>query len=76
MFAIKAVYDGAGFKPKEPVPVQEEYEVIITFTAPIKNHENRPKRFSDTEKDTITRSLFGVLPPSIDLDKEREERLG
>ena len=76
MFAIKAVYDGAGFKPKEPVPVQEEYEVIITFTTPIKNQENRPKRFSGTEKDTIIRSLFGVLPPSIHLDKEREERLG
>jgi hypothetical protein len=75
MYAIKAVYDGKGFKPQEPVPVNEEYEVIIAFTAPVKNPENLPKRFSQTEKDAITKSLFGILPPNVDLNKAREERL-
>jgi len=75
MYAIKAVYDGMGFKPREPVPVSGEYEVVITFTAPVKSPESLSKRFSQTEKNAITKSLFGVLPPDIDLNEAREERL-
>ena len=74
MFAIKAVYDGTDFKPREPIPVNEEYEVVITFTAPVNIVKDHPKRFSAVEKDAITQSLFGVLPSNIDLDAEREER--
>ena len=75
MYAIKAVYDGTGFRLREPVPVSEEYEVVITFTTPVKSQENLPKRFSQTEKDAITKSLFGVLPPDVNLNEAREERL-
>ena len=31
MQAIKAVYDGVHFKPKQPIPVNGQYEVINTF---------------------------------------------
>ena len=31
MQAIKAIYDGVGFKPKQPIPVSGQYEVVITF---------------------------------------------
>ena len=31
MQAIKAVYDGVHFKPKQPIPVSGQYDVIITF---------------------------------------------
>jgi hypothetical protein len=31
MYAIKAVYDGFSFLPKQSVPVKGKYEVIITF---------------------------------------------
>jgi hypothetical protein len=75
MYAIKAVYDGTDFKPREPIPVNEEYEVVITFTAPLKKTEGKPKYFSEAERDKISQSLFGVLPPDIDLDKSRTERL-
>ena len=34
MYAIKAVYDGVSFTPKQPIPVQGECEVIITFLEP------------------------------------------
>jgi hypothetical protein len=37
MYAIEALYDGTDFRPKEPIPVNEEYEVVITFTTPVKN---------------------------------------
>ena len=31
MQAIKAIYDGVNFKPKQPIPVNGQYEVVITF---------------------------------------------
>ncbi|MCL2834510.1 MAG: hypothetical protein FWD78_15165 [Treponema sp.] len=74
MYAIKAVYDGENFKPKEPIPVNEEYEVVITFTTPI-NNLSREKKFSNREKNKIKKSLYGILPPDIDLEKSRMERL-
>jgi len=35
MQAIKAIYDGISFMPKQPIPVKGKYEVIITFVEPI-----------------------------------------
>jgi hypothetical protein len=35
MYAIKAEFDGTKITPKEPVPVHEPYETIITFTTPM-----------------------------------------
>ncbi|MCL2295136.1 MAG: hypothetical protein FWC36_09785 [Spirochaetes bacterium] len=54
MYAIKAVYNGVNFEPKEPIPVNEKYEVIITFTTPLKNITPSQKIFSKAEKDIIT----------------------
>ena len=34
MQAIKAVYDGVGFTPKQPIPVQGYYDVVILFVEP------------------------------------------
>ncbi|MCL2400125.1 MAG: hypothetical protein FWC91_10355 [Defluviitaleaceae bacterium] len=42
MYAVKALYDGVNFKPKQPIPVKEQYEVIITFVEPVKNSSIRP----------------------------------
>jgi hypothetical protein len=75
MYAIKALYNGTDFKPKEPIPVNEEYEVVITFTTPVKNPKRQTRYFSNAEKDALRKSLFGVLPSNIDLDEAREERL-
>jgi len=35
MEAIKAIYDGKTFKPKQPITVIGQYEVVITFIEPI-----------------------------------------
>jgi len=75
MYAINALYDGIDFKPKEPIPVNGEYEVVITFTTPVKNANRNTKSFSNKEKESIRKSLFGVLPSNIGLDEAREERL-
>jgi hypothetical protein len=36
MYAVRGVYDGKNIQPKESVPVDGEYEVVITFTEPLK----------------------------------------
>ena len=36
MQTIKAIYDGIDFKPLQPIPVKENYEVFITFVEPVK----------------------------------------
>ena len=35
MQAIKAIYDGSAFTPTQPIPIQGQYEVVITFIEPI-----------------------------------------
>jgi len=35
MYAVKAIYDGVNFKPTQPVDVEGQYEVVITFIEPI-----------------------------------------
>ena len=37
MYAVRAVYDGINFKPRQPISVNEPYEVVITFLEPIIN---------------------------------------
>ena len=38
MQAIKAIYDGVGFRPVQPIPVKGKYEVLIAFLEPIHDH--------------------------------------
>ena len=35
MQAIKAIYDGVKFNPKQAIPVNGQYEVVITFVEQI-----------------------------------------
>ena len=35
MYAVKAIYDGVNFKPTQPVDIEGQYEVVITFIEPI-----------------------------------------
>ena len=36
MYAVKAIYDGVNFKPRQPISVSGKYEVVITFLEPVK----------------------------------------
>ena len=36
MYAVRAIYEENQFKLEEPVPVKGKYEVVITFTRPLK----------------------------------------
>jgi len=45
MYAIKAIYDGTNFKPMQPIPVKEDYEVVITFTEPLSRKQRDVMEF-------------------------------
>jgi hypothetical protein len=54
MYAVKAIYDGNNFKFEEPLPIKENYEVIITFTKPLKKtQEDILKYFNTWDKDDV-----------------------
>ena len=42
MYAVEAIYDGVQFKPTQPIPVKEEYKVVITFIEPVNKSAIRP----------------------------------
>jgi len=39
MYAIKGIYDGNCFRLEQPIPVKEEYKVVIAFTDPVKSSQ-------------------------------------
>ena len=69
MHAIKAVYDGVKFTPKQPIPVQGHYDVVILFVEPTtpdtddKNtdiafwHEHK-KRLADSQDEVLSHDDF------------------
>jgi len=47
MYAVKAIYDGVNFKPRQPIPVSGKHEVIITFLGPVRENriiDEQPKK--------------------------------
>ena len=64
MFAIKAIYDGTNFKLMQPIPVKENYEVVITFVEPV------------TQDQTGIMDFAGIWgdETAIDLDEIMTER--
>ena len=63
--AIKAIYDGVSFVPKQPIPVQGKCEVIITFLKPTES-KTRPEESID-----CIEKLCGSLAdyPVMSIDK-------
>ena len=68
MHAIKAVYDGVGFTPRQPIQVQGQYEVVIMFIEPIINSpEEKPNHalrlgFLKDKVPSLPDSFFDPLP--------------
>ena len=48
MYAVNAIYDGDNFKLKESVPINGQYEVIITFTNPIGRNQDKILKYFNT----------------------------
>ena len=68
MHAIKAIYDGKGFTPKQPIPVKGNYEVVITFVEPIAEKTEEPPKhgirlgFLKGKISPLPDSFFDPLP--------------
>jgi len=74
MLAIQGIYDGVSIKPKDVIPFNEEYEVLITFLKPKIQKVTEEKQNNIAERLAIAESLFGILPSTITYDEVREAR--
>jgi len=76
MYSVKAVYDGVNFKPKQPISVKGEYEVIITFVEPINKGKDTSLTYLlelDTSKIPVLGRLNGTVEIPDDFDEPLEE---
>ena len=71
MQAIKAIYDGVGFKPKQPIPVQGHYEVVITFIEPIS--QGGTTQLKKLPRATAKGLLKGKVRMSADFNEPLED---
>ena len=76
MQAIKAIYDGINFMPKQPVPVKGRYEVVITFIEPISEDIHYNPRYllePDTTKTPILGRCNGLIKIPDDFNEPLDE---
>jgi predicted DNA-binding antitoxin AbrB/MazE fold protein len=70
MYAIKAIYDGCNFKPMQPIPVKEDYEVVITFIEPLKKDTAQI-----TSEKKSRAELIGILKDKVWMSDDFNEPL-
>ena len=71
MQTITAIYDGVGFKPTQPIPVEGQYEVLITFVAP-----KSPKSENALVSDKLPRTTAkGILKDKVWMSDDFNEPL-
>ena len=76
MQAIKAIYDGVNFMPKQPIPIKGKYEVVITFIEPIDEDTDNSLRCliePDTTKTPVLGRLNGLIEVPNDFDEPLDE---
>jgi hypothetical protein len=61
MYAIKGIYDGNCFRLEQPIPVKEEYKVVITFTDPIKSRQENIFDYFGTWDDSDMENINEVI---------------
>ncbi|MDR1689829.1 MAG: DUF2281 domain-containing protein [Clostridiales bacterium] len=73
MQAIKAVYDGFNFFPKQSVPVKGKYEVVITFIEPINENVTEDVQSSKLPRSTAKGIFKDKVWMSSDFNEPLEE---
>jgi len=61
MYAVKAIYDGVNFKPKQPISVEGMYEVVITFLEPVTEGFVASEQIKKRPRSEIIGSLKGQV---------------
>jgi len=73
MYTVKAIYDGANFKPKQPISVKGKYEVIITFLEPVAENVSSTKEAKKRPRSEIIGCLKGKVWMADDFNDPIEE---
>ena len=73
MQAIKAIYDGVNFMPKQPIPVKGKYEVVITFVEPINEEKTNISKLVKLPRSTAKGFLKGKVSISDNFNEPLEE---
>ena len=71
MTAIKAIYNGADFMPLQPIPVSEQYKVVITFLEPLE--ENTEREVKKRPRSEVIGLLSGKVWMADDFNEPIEE---
>jgi len=61
MYAIKGIYDGNCFRLEQPIPVKEEYKVVITFIDPVQSRQENILDYFGTWNDSDIESINKVV---------------
>ena len=73
MQAIKAIYDGINFMPKQPIPVKGKYEVVITFVKAIDEEATNTNQSDKLPRSTAKGLLKGKVWMSDDFNEPLDE---
>ena len=61
MYAIKGIYDGNCFRLEQPIPVKEEYKVVITFIDPVRSSQENILDYFGAWDDSDVESVKEVI---------------
>ena len=61
MYAVKAIYSENTFKLGEPIPFDEDYEVVIAFTAPLKKTQKNLLKFCGAWDTKTAKSVLNIV---------------
>ena len=73
MQTIKAIYDGTNFRPIQPIPVKENYELFITFVEPVKKEAVNTNQSTKLPRSTAYGILEGKVWMSDDFNEPLED---
>ena len=73
MYAVKAIYDGITFKPMQPIEVEGNFEVVITFLEPLKSDVEVLEQSKKRPRSEIIGCLKGKVWMSDDFNDPIEE---
>lgn len=76
MYAVKAIYDGVNFKPKQPIYVKEPHEVVIMFIEPVEKPQTDPPLYllePNPNKTPVLGRLNGTTKIPEDFDAPLDE---
>ena len=73
MYAVKAIYDGNHFKLKEPILVNEMYEVVITFLNPLEKQQDEILQYFDTWNDDDVDCIKEIISERANFSMGRTE---